>query len=328
MSLIISHLSPIHGSAIYASENSIIHKSRDLLEEGLEILQVEADCLNIISVYKPPPAPFSRPQINISNNKPCLVVWDFNSHNTVWGYERTNPDGEAVEEWALNNHLSILYDAKDDTTFRSARWRRGYNPDLAFVSAKYHQLFTRTIMDPIPKSQHRPVAIDIKPVIQPRETKYKNPRSNYRKANWESFTSDMENGITTIAPDPERYEDFQSLVIGAAKKNIPRGCRESYIPGLSDQNKQTYREYTQAYKDDPFSENTMELGEDLLSSLCQERCERWHETIENIDMTHNSKKAWSTIKKLNSEDRHSARIAAVTPNEVAHQLLVNGKDNH
>ena len=328
MKLIISHQSPIHGSAVYACEKTIIHKSKDLSEEGLEILQVEADTLNIISVYKPPPAPFSHPQINIPDNKPCLVVGDFNSHNTVWGYESTNHDGEAVEEWALVNNLSILYDAKDGTTFQSARWRRGYNPDLTFVSAKYHQLFFRTIMDPIPKSQHRPVAVDIRPVVQPRETKYQNPRSNYRKANWESFTYDIENKTPTIVPDPERYEDFQSLVIEAAKKNIPRGCRESYIPGLSDQNKEIYQEYTQAYKDDPFSENTMELGEDLISSLCQERSERWHETITNIDMTHNSKKAWNTIKKLNSEDQHPARIAAVTPNEVAHQLLINGKTNN
>ena len=116
------------------------------------------------------------------------------------------------------------------------------------------------------------------------------PRSNYRKANWEHFTADIENKITTIIPDSEQYEEFRLLIIEAAKKNIPRGCRESYIPGLSEQNKQIYQEYMQAYEEDSFSKNTMELGENLMSSLSQERSKRWHDTITNIDMTHNSKK--------------------------------------
>ena len=47
--------------------------------------------------------------------------------------------------------------------------------------------------------------------------------------------------------------------------------------------------------------------------------------IIGTDMTHNSKKAWSTIKKLNTEKNKHARVAAVTPNEVAHQLIENGK---
>ncbi len=45
-------------------------------------------------------------------------------------------------------------------------------------------------------------------------------------------------------------------------------------------------------------------------------------------MTHNSKKARSTIKKLNSKDQYPTRIAAVTPSVVAHQLLLNGKINN
>ena len=47
--------------------------------------------------------------------------------------------------------------------------------------------------------------------------------------------------------------------------------------------------------------------------------------ITGIDMTHNSKKAWKTINKLNSKNSAPTRTAAVTPNEVAHQLMLNGK---
>lgn len=43
------------------------------------------------------------------------------------------------------------------------------------------------------------------------------------------------------------------------------------------------------------------LGETLSSHLCKDRYNRWHELIENTDMTKNSKKAWRLIKRLNAD---------------------------
>ena len=45
-------------------------------------------------------------------------------------------------------------------------------------------------------------------------------------------------------------------------------------------------------------------------------------------MTHNSKKAWATIRKFDPAKKPQPRIDAVTPNQVAHQLLMNGKPNN
>lgn len=42
-------------------------------------------------------------------------------------------------------------------------------------------------------------------------------------------------------------------------------------------------------------------------------------------MTHNSKQAWKTIRKLNTEKNTNISVAAVTPDKVAHQPLLNGK---
>ena len=75
----------------------------------------------------------------------------------------------------------------------------------------------------------------------------------------------------------------------------------------------------------PFSDTTIQFGEELTTLIASERSERWNELICSTDMTHNSKKAWATIKRLNSEKHTQTRIAAVTPNQVANQLLQNGK---
>ena len=52
------------------------------------------------------------------------------------------------------------------------------------------------------------------------------------------------------------------------------------------------------------------------------------ETVSNVDMTHNCKMAWKTINKLNTDRKPETTSAAVTPNQVAHQLIVNGKPLH
>ncbi len=94
--------------------------------------------------------------------------------------------------------------------------------------------------------------------------------------------SDMELAIHTIHPRPKEYNNFQTLFWQAARKNIPRGCMKIYISGLIETNKVLYEEYIQAYKEDPFDENTLEFGENLLASINNEQKECWKEVITNI----------------------------------------------
>ena len=49
------------------------------------------------------------------------------------------------------------------------------------------------------------------------------------------------------------------------------------------------------------------------------------EVITSTNMTHNSRKAWKTIRKLSNDPTTSNPPCLVSANQVAHQLLVNGR---
>ena len=83
-----------------------------------------------------------------------------------------------------------------------------------------------------------------------------------------------------------------------------------------------------SFSEDTFSEDTMNAGETLMAAISEDRRKSWQDLIESVDMTHNSKRAWSTIKKINNDPKKATLHSNVTADQVAHQLLLNGKPPH
>ena len=72
------------------------------------------------SVYKPPNNQFALPALG-HRDLPYIVIGDFNSHSTSWGYDTTDNNGEAVEQWADSCDLTLIHDAKLPKSFNNAR---------------------------------------------------------------------------------------------------------------------------------------------------------------------------------------------------------------
>ena len=98
----------------------------------------------------PPPEPFRQ------RNNPHIVIGAFNSHSTHWGYTTTNSD---------SNSMSLLHNAKLPKSFNSAIWMKGYNPNLIFVSSNVSDMCEKSVRDPIPRTQHRPICVTVNPFI-------------------------------------------------------------------------------------------------------------------------------------------------------------------
>ena len=112
----------------------------------------------------------------------------------------------------------------------------------------------------------------------------------------------------------------------AARKTIPRGCREQYIPGLSNAALSLYDQYRLGFSENPFGEETLALGESLLQEVGEER-RTWQNMIESTDLKYNSKKSWPLMRRLSNDPTTSTTHTNITANEVSQQVLLNGKSS-
>ena len=139
----------------------------------------------------------------------------------------TDNDGEAVELWAEPNNLSLIHNAKLPKSFNSTIWKKGYNPDLIFAPSNISNMCEKSVLDPIPPTQHRPICVSVNPVAQP--TTFRR-RFNLKKRDWEGFSADLDSNIEEVDAIPENYERFVEMLRMASRKLHPWSHRRIKEP--------------------------------------------------------------------------------------------------
>ena len=163
-----------------------------------------------------------------------------------------------VNAWAAGQVLIVLPSYKDAASFYSGRWNTGTNPDLAFASVGPNsRLPDRRVLDKFPRSQHRPslitptrfaTAVSSMPV----------KRWNFLKAKWSHYIA-LTNKFakTLLLPDlldvDAACQDFCNTIKKVAKKTIPRGYRNNYIPRWNAEYESLYKTFLQSPRGDESS---------------------------------------------------------------------------
>ena len=192
-------------------------------EENVEFITVELPGVVLHYMHKPPPEPFRFPALG-QRNKPHVLIEDFKSHSTLWGYTTINSDGESVEQWAYSNSLSLIHNAKLQKSLNCAIWKMGYNPDIIFVSSNISDMCEKSVLDPIPHTYHHPICVTVNPVIVPQHTTSRT-RYNLKKANWDGVSTEFDEDIEKVYSIPEHYGRFIELLRVVSRRHISRGCR-------------------------------------------------------------------------------------------------------
>ena len=74
-------------------------------------------------------------------------------------------------------------------------------------------------MDPIPHSQHRPIIVDVAAAVVLQQVPLRR-RFNFRKANCEKFTFDLDEAIAEIDPTPAYYDEFIEVMQVISKRHV------------------------------------------------------------------------------------------------------------
>lgn len=103
---------PKYGTAIYIHEDVPLYtiipptKINDTSTIGVIV-----GGISIYNIYKPPNTSWVLGSLSIVS-KPSVILGDFISHNTLWGYAITDKAGEALEEWIGSQDLYLIQDLK------------------------------------------------------------------------------------------------------------------------------------------------------------------------------------------------------------------------
>ena len=315
-----------HGIATFVSNAlsfaHVANSEEDCLTQWTTIAIAE---VHVSNVYHPPAAVLDSSRLPAVSDQ-FIISGDFNCRHEIWGYPDSNHNGDQLANWCSANDLTVLFDPKQPSSFHSGRWNRGTNPDVTFTTNIAGVLPTREILGRFPRSQHRPSLITTPPLVSSFSSKPV-PRWNFRKADWEAFTSSTEEAFSTLPVSADRqglnsnYLSFTTILKNSAKTSIPRGFRKSYIPTWDTECDNLYRNYLSATD----ATELRDLATRLIDRLDEKRKERWEEAVANIDFTHSSRKAWQSVNRLTGRSPKKSTTCPLHPNVLARRLVANGK---
>ena len=196
--------------------------------QGVKVT-VGNEVLTVYNEYCPVDKKLSLDKIDVKGNN-CMIVGDFNSHSEAWGYAESDRRGEEIEDWQIDQKLLLINDPEDPPTFYSRRWLTTTTPDLAFATDDLARKTTRTVLNQLGGSDHKPVLLSLDLNFKPREQK-SFPRWNYKRANWAEFSRKTDEAALKINKKQEhinkKIRTLNDAILNAAKETIPRGARKT-----------------------------------------------------------------------------------------------------
>ena len=221
------------------------------LEHQAVAIDVDGAELRVVNIYIPPTSSCQSnysPDLTglFSFTGDTLVGGDFNAHDPAW-YSTTSDAraatrGATIADMCIDSQMQFL---NTDTPTRVPTGGPSTSPDITIASA---HLATGARWDPMTtlNSDHLPIIIGLNGWFSSPPSK-SGPRcfTNYRKANWPSYTSTTEEALSSLPPPTSASQGekiLREILLKAAEAHIPRGKVSQYQPGLTPETRSLIHE--------------------------------------------------------------------------------------
>ncbi|GFX93621.1 reverse transcriptase domain-containing protein [Trichonephila clavipes] len=235
-----------------------------------------------------------------------MILGDFNARSPSWGCKILDSKGDQLEDLADDLNLTILNTAENTYVSKtnSPASVLGIS-DISYASANnvHWKVLDATISDQFP-------VLTTLPIVQEPTTQEK--RSwNFRKANWNGFTQELEN----LCSDLPKHNDAEKLlhlltscIQKAAKHHITRGKRRNnWIPFWKDHNikdliqeRDSIGQELQRNNSEELKRNFIEVSHRVEELILESKTEKWAELCSKLDLRKGTSHHWNLLKVLNS----------------------------
>ena len=174
--------------------------------------------ITICNIYIHEKTKFSERDLkNLINQlpQPFILTGDFNSHNPIWFDYKLDERGKIIENFILENNISLLDENK--YTYMNSKTRS--HIDLTLVTPDLCREFCWDTYDCLCNSDHLPILIESFDKYPDEEKK----RWNFEKANWARFKllANFEKPISDFRNIDKLYQYIVDTIKSAAEQSIP-----------------------------------------------------------------------------------------------------------
>ena len=265
--------------------------------------------LTIYNIYCPPNSTLNfLDQRNIY--KRTVIAGDLNGHSPLWGYIDQDNTGKKIEELCQSTNLILLQNEKSTKTLLHRRHGTLHRPDLTLVSGDLDNHCTEEVLECI-SSDHRPVLTKIN--ILKHKPRKRRTRWNFKKANWDLFKKTAEEQIKIDSLDTMSIDSLSdhitSVILNAAQKSIPRGCRANYKPFWNNDLEKATKAKNEARKNlekTDSVENRIEYKKAIAKSKLvtkESKKEAWTTKCGELNLRQGGREAWTLLNNLSGEKR-------------------------
>ena len=202
-------------------------------------------------------------------------------------------------------------------------WKTASTPDIAIATDNIQKIAKREVSEQLGGSDHKPVILTLAKQVNTSAGKML-PSWNYKKADWKRFMelTDIYTKSITFSKHSvvKNASNFNSTVLKAAKKSIPRGRRHDYKPYWNNTLEKIHKELGEAREEmerNPTPQKARrhsQLKVDLNKENQSQTQANWKTKTASLNMERDSQKLWQLTKSLNGDNSEWGRTILQTTN--------------